>query len=256
MNYYDILGITPDSTMDDIKLAYRKKAMKFHPDRGGDANHFKDINQAYIELTSVIEQATSFEPEYNWDVDDDDFADLASEPIIQNENLAIKLNISLEQSYNDTMVETRYELLSGSFQTAELKIPAGIKTNQVIHYTGFGDDSIHDIPRGDLIVTFIVDQHDTFIRRADDLCMTLSISALEAMIGTTRVIQGLDGESYELTINAGTQPYEEVVFSSYGFLNIKKNKRGNFVVIVSITVPTITDKFMIRALRNIHKRLY
>nr|MDD3720349.1 DnaJ domain-containing protein [Candidatus Gracilibacteria bacterium] len=50
-NYYDILGVTKTSSEDDIKKAYRKLAMKYHPDRNkGDKaaeSKFKEINEAY-----------------------------------------------------------------------------------------------------------------------------------------------------------------------------------------------------------------
>ena len=46
-NYYDILWVEKSSSVDEIKKAYRKKAMEHHPDRGGDAEIFKEINEAY-----------------------------------------------------------------------------------------------------------------------------------------------------------------------------------------------------------------
>lgn len=52
MNLYDILGVQPNATFDDIKIAFRKLAMKWHPDReGGDNAKFQEIQNAYEILT-------------------------------------------------------------------------------------------------------------------------------------------------------------------------------------------------------------
>jgi len=48
--YYDILGISKNSTQDDIKKAYRKMSLKYHPDRGGDKVTFQNINEAFQTL--------------------------------------------------------------------------------------------------------------------------------------------------------------------------------------------------------------
>lgn len=49
--YYDILEIKRDSNQESIKKAYRKMAMKNHPDKGGDEQTFKSINEAYSVLS-------------------------------------------------------------------------------------------------------------------------------------------------------------------------------------------------------------
>jgi curved DNA-binding protein CbpA len=46
-NYYEILGIEENSSSEEIKKAYRKLAVQHHPDKGGDENTFKEINEAY-----------------------------------------------------------------------------------------------------------------------------------------------------------------------------------------------------------------
>lgn len=45
--YYDILGIKRTATEREIKKAYRDKAMRTHPDKGGDTEEFKKLAEAY-----------------------------------------------------------------------------------------------------------------------------------------------------------------------------------------------------------------
>ncbi|MBI3894151.1 MAG: DnaJ domain-containing protein, partial [Candidatus Wallbacteria bacterium] len=52
-DYYEVLGVARNAGDDDIKKAFRKLAMKYHPDRAaaGDHKHseemFKELNEAY-----------------------------------------------------------------------------------------------------------------------------------------------------------------------------------------------------------------
>jgi len=46
-NYYDILGVKEDASAEEIKKAFKKAAVKHHPDRGGDKKKFQEMNEAY-----------------------------------------------------------------------------------------------------------------------------------------------------------------------------------------------------------------
>jgi len=50
-SYYDTLGVSKDSSKSEIKKAYKKMANKHHPDKGGDAEQFKKLNEAYQVLS-------------------------------------------------------------------------------------------------------------------------------------------------------------------------------------------------------------
>ena len=45
--FYELLGVSKNATLDEIKKAFRKKAMKEHPDKGGDVEKFKELSIAY-----------------------------------------------------------------------------------------------------------------------------------------------------------------------------------------------------------------
>jgi len=47
-DYYEILGVGKDASADEIKKAFRRLAIKYHPDKeGGDEEKFKEVNEAY-----------------------------------------------------------------------------------------------------------------------------------------------------------------------------------------------------------------
>ena len=50
-NYYEILGIDKKANKDDVKKAFRKLAQKYHPDKGGSEDKFKEITEAYSILS-------------------------------------------------------------------------------------------------------------------------------------------------------------------------------------------------------------
>ena len=50
-NFYDILGVSKNASDKEIKSAFRKLAVKYHPDAGGDEEKFKEISEAYETLS-------------------------------------------------------------------------------------------------------------------------------------------------------------------------------------------------------------
>lgn len=56
-DYYEVLGIPKSANLDDIKKAYRKLAMQYHPDRGGDQEKFKEVSEAYEALSDPQKRA-------------------------------------------------------------------------------------------------------------------------------------------------------------------------------------------------------
>jgi len=60
-DYYDILGLSKNASQDEIKKAYRKQALEWHPDRNKSAQaaeKFKEVNEAYEVLSNPQKKQT------------------------------------------------------------------------------------------------------------------------------------------------------------------------------------------------------
>ena len=64
--YYELLGVDKKASYDEIRKAFRKLALKNHPDRGGDKEKFQELNAAYEVLSDkekreVVQEAKLLE---------------------------------------------------------------------------------------------------------------------------------------------------------------------------------------------------
>jgi DnaJ-class molecular chaperone len=50
---YKMLGVSPSAPWEEVEKAYRRKAKIHHPDRGGDEDTMRALNEAYATLKSV-----------------------------------------------------------------------------------------------------------------------------------------------------------------------------------------------------------
>ncbi|CAF3242173.1 unnamed protein product [Rotaria socialis] len=94
--YYDILGVQPNATVDEIRKAYRKLALKLHPDKnnGNDPEQFKQLSQAYEALSD--EKKRSLYDKFGEKV----LKEGPNSEDNRGKNLVHQLSVSLEELYN------------------------------------------------------------------------------------------------------------------------------------------------------------
>jgi hypothetical protein len=57
-DYYDVLGVSEDASREEIERQYRREAHKHHPDRGGNEEQMKSLNEAYSVLRDASTRQT------------------------------------------------------------------------------------------------------------------------------------------------------------------------------------------------------
>lgn len=280
-DFYSTLGVSENASADEIKKAYRKLANQHHPDKGGDQNKFKDISVAYDTLSDPQKKEQYDNqrrygggPEVRFNSGDfqhfhdifgdqfdpfgrrsNPFGDIFGRQMRKNKDLNIACQITLLDSFNGKQLEATYRMPSGKPQTVVIDVPQGISHGETIRYQGLGDDSMPGIPRGNLNVTIMIMPDPEFTRQGDDLYTILNISPIEAMIGCTKQVKLITGETKMIDIRAGIDSGAEFAQTGGGFSNLHTRQKGRFVTVVKIKTPAITDPELVDQLKELNSKI-
>ena len=127
-------------------------------------------------------------------------------------------------------------------------VPAGIDHGQSIRIRGKGEPGTNGGPRGDLMVTVLVEQHPLFKRQGYDIFSTVPVSFADAALGATLRIETVDGQ-VEYSLKAGTQTDTKVRLRGKGVPTLRnKNVRGDHYVTFVVQVPTSMNSEQKKAL--------
>ena len=244
-DYYTILGVPKNASEDDIKKAYRKLAMKYHPDRNKEDDaetKFKEAKEAY-EILSDPEKKASYDQfghtdntfghrpgtARTWTFNNGDTGmedmmgvfgeifkqrgfDHFQQPKAQQIHV---INISLIDAYTGRIVQD---------SKSTINIPKGIRSGTKLYV----DSKIYRID---------VQPHTKFKRSNDDLLVDIEISAIEAMLGLEAVLEHLDGATLQFNIPAGIQNGQIVKLGGKGMKNPETDRNGDLMVRITTTIP-------------------
>lgn len=263
-DFYTTLGVDRSADPETIKRAYRQLAAKHHPDRGGDKDRFQEIQAAYDILSDPQKRAEYDNPQpqgFHFEFSNNvppgfeqfftnhPFGDIFGGPFrrqapVRNRTINLQTEITLEDSVFGKDLIANIQLPSGKNQTIEVKIPKGVRTGTVLRLANMGDDSIQGLPKGDIHLTVVIQQHKFFRREEDDLYYDLKLSCIDAILGKTKDIDCIDGKTIEVAIPPGTQHGQLLSIPNQGMPNMSSpNIRGRLLINVQITIPTyITEQ--------------
>ena len=165
-NFYDILGVNRQASDKELKQAYKKASMQHHPDRGGNEDTFKKINEAYSTLKDpskrqMYDQYGTADPQqtgpqgFNFNANDFNGANpFAGTPFDgmfangfqqqrrqqRNQDMRIAANVTLKDIVVGKSLIANLQLGSGRVETINIDIPPGAKDGDSIQYEGLGDD--------------------------------------------------------------------------------------------------------------------
>ncbi len=124
-----------------------------------------------------------------------------------------------------------------SEETIEIKIPAGVDTNQVIKVTEKGEAGRKGAKSGNLYIRIFVKKHSVFDRREDDLFTTLKINFSQAVLGDKIELKVIDGKDIVIEIPSGTESGKILRISGKGIPHFQGHGRGNLYVELKIETP-------------------
>jgi len=207
-DYYKILGVDKNATKEEIKKAYRKLALKYHPDRNpGDKNaeeKFKDITEAYEVLSDENKRKKYEQLGSNW-------------KFYQNAN------------FNGDWFNEFGKAKQGAFAFN------GNFSDVFSEFTGFSD--FFKMFFGDFSSSGAgfnnFSASNYYSKKGKDLEAQLELTLAEAINGATRILN-LNGNKIRLKINPGVQDGQKLRVRNQGGRGINGGENGDLYLIIKI----------------------
>lgn len=275
-DYYEVLGVTKNASAQEIKTAYRKLALKWHPDRNktaGAAERFKEINRAFEVLsdskkkeaydqygpegyeraqggaasagagpfrytyTSNGGQGINFDDINPFDIFEQFFG--FQSPFSSSgrrQRTVYQVSIDFQEAVRGVEKEVKIE-----GKNKKIKIPAGVDNGTRIRFADF-----------DLQVR--VSAHPQFRREGQDIYVEQTISYQTAVLGGHVEVPSLSGKT-KLKIRPGTVSGTIVRLGGQGIPYPQENRRGDQYVVFKIHVPQKISSKARRLLEELENEL-
>ena len=263
-NYYKILDLeTSHVSIDEIKIAYRQAAKKYHPDLNvGDKlaeERIKDINEAYRTLSAPAskrkydriwnsrfgkaQKAFSGKGEKGKVLnmflgnleEGKETKNVFKKISTKGENIETQININLQEAFYGMEKMIAFRTPEGKIKNITIGIPQGIQNGEKIRLIGQGKPGENGGKNGDLVIKIQIEDSKNFSLKGNDLYTDLLLTPWEAALGTRANVESMDEET-KIYIPQGIQSGEKIKIPGKGYKDQKGN-RGDLIAEIKIVVP-------------------
>lgn len=267
-DYYKILDLeTSRVSIDEVKIAYRAAAKKYHPDVNvGDKlaeERIKDINEAYRTLSvpaskrkydriwnsNVGNKQRTFNDKGNsasifniflGNVEKEKSIETKKNNPIKGENIETAITINIYEAFNGTEKKIALREVDGSLKNYTVSVPAGIREGEKVRLIGQGKEGKHGGKNGDLLIKINIENDKDFTLKGYDLYTNLYLTPWEATLGSRVDVKSLEDET-KVYIPQGIQSGEIIKIPGKGYKDGKGN-RGDLIAEIKIMVPKKLSK--------------
>lgn len=220
MNDYELLGIKPGASDDEIKKAFRKMAVQNHPDKGGDPEKFKQINDAYNNLTNKKQQQPEFVGGFPHDFFG--FAFGKGPGVVFRQS--VDVGITLEEIFKGKRIRVN---------NIDVAIPPSTPLNAQI-----------EVPGTHIVIRLSVIRHPVFqVDSSMNLVYTQGVSLCEALLGFKGRLKHPNGTALFFTRNKIISNNQTVRVKRKG-LPLQGNNMSDLIVRFEVHMPShIEEKY-------------
>jgi len=210
LNPYLILGLEPNTPINEVKKAYRKLAMTCHPDRdNSNGEKFKTITQAFNDIRNNIKQ----------------------NQFIPKQTVTSSVTISIQDILLNDEKLVSIMLPDRSIFNAKITIPNGVINNSVVRYANLIANNV------DLKLIFRIQPELSWdIINNIDLVKTIKLDVFKLITGTQLELELLTNKIISITIPPKTQPNTKMKIHGHG-LSYSQHV-GDLYLIIEAFIPT------------------